>query len=44
MADEEKTASDAPVWYTAEEAAAWAAGYNKAVYEHSGDITGWGDV
>lgn len=26
----EKTASDAPVWYSAEEASAWANGYNAA--------------
>jgi hypothetical protein len=27
----EKTASDAPVWYSAEEASAWANGYNAAI-------------
>jgi hypothetical protein len=29
----EKTASDAPSWYSAEEASAWASGYNKALEE-----------
>lgn len=51
MVDEEKTASDAPVWYSAEEAWAWACGYNRAVRDaaeavadEASDITGWGDV
>ena len=28
--DEEREASDAPVWYSADEAIAWASGYNAA--------------